>query len=464
MVDRPDTTPPGRPGGSVAIVAGIPGAVFMALALFDQLSWWLALVAWGLTAAALALALRRSRDDLLAVSRYLERLRHAPDAARPPVQAAAIADDLAHAAERLVGDFRRERERTGRRIARTDSILERLPGPLVLLGRDRTVLKANAAARAMFGEELVGHDLALSLRHPAVLAAVGAVLDGEADAEEAEISLPVPVARDFRLGVVALSAGDDDADEPVAMLAFQDLTAMKRAEQLRADFVANASHELRTPLATLLGFIETLQGPARDDAAARERFLAIMHEQANRMARLIRDLLSLSRIEMNEHTPPAGTVDLPRLAQSVADMLRPQSEAKRMRIEIAAPPSLPPVTGDQDELTQVFQNLMDNAIKYGRAESAVRIEFRFLDGGRPQVAATVRDQGEGIPREHLPRLTERFYRVDSARSRQLGGTGLGLAIVKHIVNRHRGRLGIESVAGEGSAFTVTLPAADNDEN
>ncbi|MCW5732135.1 MAG: GHKL domain-containing protein, partial [Alphaproteobacteria bacterium] len=340
-----------------------------------------------------------------------------------------------------------------------------LPDPLLLLSRDRRVLAANQAARQLFGETLTGRDLALSLRHPACLDAVASVLAGDAGNRQVEMFLPVPVARDFSARVRALPLpGEDvaaDPDLPVAILALQDLTAVRRAEQLRADFVANASHELRTPLATLLGFIETLQGPAREDAAARERFLAIMHEQAQRMARLIRDLLSLSRIEMNEHTPPSGSVELAAIVGPVADMLKLQLEAKKMRIEIEADADLPPVAGDSDELTQVFQNLIDNAVKYGRAGTAVSVEMRRHGAGERQgvVAVRVRDQGEGIPRAHLPRLTERFYRVDSARSRQLGGTGLGLAIVKHIVNRHRGSLTIESVEGEGSCFTVYLPAA-----
>jgi len=246
------------------------------------------------------------------------------------------------------------------------------------------------------------------------------------------------------------------------------MTAVKRSERMRADFVANASHELRTPLASLTGFIETLRGAAREDAAARERFLAIMAEQAQRMARLVDDLLSLSRIEMNEHLAPTERVDIEQVLRTVADTLEQRAAARDMRIVVDLPAGLPKVLGDADELAQVFQNLLDNAIKYSRRGTTIDVGAhpspRFLPGVRPgerpaALAITVRDHGEGIARDHLPRLTERFYRVDAARSRELGGTGLGLAIVKHIVSHHRGALDIDSELGEGTVFTVHLPLA-----
>jgi two-component system phosphate regulon sensor histidine kinase PhoR len=253
-------------------------------------------------------------------------------------------------------------------------------------------------------------------------------------------------------------------DGAVVVLSLHDITQLKRAEQMRADFIANASHELRTPLTTLTGFIETLRGPAREDAEARERFLAIMHEQAARMTRLVEDLLSLSRIELNEHVMPRGSIPLGPLLGHLADTLELRAGARGMRIRLDLPPDLPDVMGDRDELAQLFQNLLDNAIKYGRAGSDISVAATTGvgpphggdAGGGAFVSIAVRDQGEGIAREHLPRLTERFYRVDTARSREMGGTGLGLAIVKHILNRHRGFLDIESALGAGSVFTVFL--------
>jgi two-component system phosphate regulon sensor histidine kinase PhoR len=241
-----------------------------------------------------------------------------------------------------------------------------------------------------------------------------------------------------------------------AIIALHEVTELKRAEQMRADFIANAGHELKTPLAALIGFIETLRGPARDDPAARERFLAIMDEQARRMARLVDDLLSLSRIELNEHVAPAGRVALGPLIEEVARGLELRAGERGIRIVCAVPDDLPEVPGDRDELAQIFQNLLDNAISYGKPDSEVRVTGGRADGAQVWIAVT--DQGQGIAPGHLPRLTERFYRVDTARSRELGGTGLGLAIVKHILNRHRGRLDIASRPGQGSTFTVSLPA------
>jgi len=247
----------------------------------------------------------------------------------------------------------------------------------------------------------------------------------------------------------------------------RDLTQLRRSEQMRADFVANASHEIRTPLATLVACVETLSDSARDDPAAQSRFLAIMSEQANRMSRLVEDLLSLSRIELNEHTPPTGRVKLGEVLARVLDGLRLKAEELDVTVALETAADLPPALGDVDELEQVFQNLMDNALKYGRDGKRVEITAALADRILPDVPLArrgaalriaIRDFGPGIAREHLPRLTERFYRVDNARSRALGGTGLGLAIVKHIVNRHRGVLTIDSSPGQGSTFTVYLPA------
>ena len=250
------------------------------------------------------------------------------------------------------------------------------------------------------------------------------------------------------------------------MIALYDLTGVKQTERMRADFVANVSHELRTPLSSLIGFIETLRGPARDDLEAQGRFLKIMEVQSHRMSRLVDDLLSLSRIELQEHTPPDGECDVERTLRSVASTLELEAARNAMRIQIACEP-LPPVIGVHDELTQVFQNLLDNALKYGQEDTVIRVSARPLAKGgagerrlgRAGVKISVFNEGEGVEREHIPRLTERFYRVDSRRSRRLGGTGLGLAIVKHIVNRHRGVLEIESRLNEGATFSVYLPSA-----
>jgi two-component system, OmpR family, phosphate regulon sensor histidine kinase PhoR len=237
----------------------------------------------------------------------------------------------------------------------------------------------------------------------------------------------------------------------------RETTEARRIEAMRVDFVANASHELRTPLASILGFVETLQGPAREDAAAREHFLTIMANQARRMARLIDDLLSLSKIEMSAHIPPSEAVDLASSVAQVVDALSGIARERGVEVRYSPPATPAMVIGDRDELLRLIENLIENAIKYGQSGRYVDIA---ISSGEEDAATTlsVRDYGPGIAAEHLPRLTERFYRADVQESRVLGGTGLGLAIVKHILSRHRGRMVVESEPGNGATFRVTLPA------
>jgi two-component system, OmpR family, phosphate regulon sensor histidine kinase PhoR len=384
-----------------------------------------------------------------------------PDARRPASGARHALEEIRFAVQRLARNWRDEAEAAKARLAWAQAIIEKAPDPLILLDERRQIVGSNTAAANMVGAPPLPCDLATVLRNPAVLAAADAVLGGES-ACSVEFTLTAPVERQLRARLARIDR--PVLDGAVAVVTLHDITELKRAEQMRADFVANASHELRTPLAALTGFIETLRGPARDDAEAHERFLAIMSGQATRMTRLVEDLLSLSRIELNEHVLPQGRVALAPLLEHVADSLELRAADRGMRIAISLPPDLPDVQGDHDELAQVFQNLLDNAIKYGRAETEISVGTETsrhpaalgVRGPAGFVSLAVRDRGEGIAREHLPRLTERFYRVDTARSREMGGTGLGLAIVKHIVNRHRGFLEIDSTPGEGSVFTVFL--------
>lgn len=337
----------------------------------------------------------------------------------------------------------------------TDALLNGLPLPVLVVATDARILRMNARARALFGPEVQGRHYMAALRQPEVATLLERVLNGGADGE-ARLVLTGP-SRDsiFRVHVAALGREG-------ASLAFEDISDIEHAGEIRRDFVANVSHELRTPLTALLGFIETLQGPARDDPAARGRFLDIMEREALRMNRLVGDLLSLSRVEAEERVRPSEIVEIGPLVGSVATTLRGVAAEARVRVVIDCPPDLPEIPADHDQITQVLHNLIENAIKYGGSGGEVRIELRHdpaspaLRG--PAVSVAVIDRGEGIDPIHLPRLTERFYRVDSHRSREKGGTGLGLAIVKHIVNRHRGRLRIDSEPGEGSRFEVILPA------
>ncbi len=329
-------------------------------------------------------------------------------------------------------------------------VLTGIPMPVVLIGADERVAEVNPAAQALFGTGLVGRHHGLGFRQPDLLAAIVQARQGRAG----RVRLVSPGLANDRVHEVTVT--------PVGggvLLAFEDLSALAQMDQMRRDFVANVSHELRTPLTAMIGFIETLQGPARNDATARERFLGIMAREAERMNRLVRDLLHLSRVESEERQRPADEVDLAALARASVAALRPLAERGGVTLRIEGAETPVPLRADADQMTQVLSNLIENAVKYGSPQGAeVLVRLAKEEGPRgPQLRLSVTDQGEGIESQHLPRLTERFYRVDGHRSREKGGTGLGLAIVKHIINRHRGRLIIESEPGKGSRFSALLP-------
>jgi len=328
---------------------------------------------------------------------------------------------------------------------------EALPDPCIVLDRRGIVRYANRRAVEAFAIR-PGDPVTFRLRVPDLLAAFERVARGGAP-ERVEFVERVPTERWYSAWFARLDDGPRLGNFLVLVL--YDLTEQKRVDRIRVDFVANASHELRTPLASLVGFIETLQGPARDDAAARERFLKIMRDQATRMSRLIDDLLSLSRIEMKAHLRPSDEVDLDAVVRHVTDALEPL--ARELGVEIATEPAPAPaiVVGERDELIQVFENLVENGCKYGQSGGRVVVTVTAGADGGPSVA--VRDFGPGIGEEHIPRLTERFYRIDVDASRKHRGTGLGLAIVKHILARHHARMTVDSRLGEGAAFTVTFP-------
>jgi two-component system phosphate regulon sensor histidine kinase PhoR len=333
-------------------------------------------------------------------------------------------------------------------------LIEALPEAVLVIDRNDRIIGANAAAYAILPGLQPEGSLARSLRSPDVLDSVDRVRSS-ARAERVVWTEKVPVERLFEVSIAPLGS---DEFESALILSLHDLSETRRLERMRVDFVANASHELRTPLASLLGFVETLQGPARDDEAARRKFLTIMREQAQRMSRLVDDLLSLSRIEQHLHVRPDTPVDLVGILRHIGDTLSPMAYDRNVTLKIDAPPSVI-VAGDRDELLRVAENLIENAIKYGAADATTAnkdVDIVIRVNG-PQAHLSVRDYGPGIAPEHLPRLTERFYRVDAGQSRAKGGTGLGLAIVKHIVARHGGRMNIESKLGEGACFGVILP-------
>ena len=334
-------------------------------------------------------------------------------------------------------------------------LLEALPAAILVIGEDDRVIAANAAVLGLLPSLRKDELLARGLRSPDVLDSVARVR-AFGRSERVIWLEKVPVERSFEVSIAPFGG---DGFEPQLILSLHDLTEARRLERMRVDFVANASHELRTPLASVLGFVETLQGAARDDVVARTKFLAIMREQAQRMSRLVDDLLSLSRIEQHLHVRPSTPVDLVGILRHIIDTLSPMARERQVELNIVAPATSVVVAGDRDELLRVAENLIENAIKYGASDAATQnkaVDIALSVHGQ-QAVLSVRDYGPGIAPEHLPRLTERFYRVDAGESRAKGGTGLGLAIVKHIVARHRGRLNIDSKLGEGANFSVFLP-------
>lgn len=333
-----------------------------------------------------------------------------------------------------------------------------LNSPVLLVGERLIVLYANKEARYVFSDNIQGHRLSQLLREPRTIDEIEMTFaDGQA--RHINVNINAPLKRQYRLCATRLTNGPE---EPVrVVLEFQETTLIRRSESMRSEFVSNVSHELRSPLATLIGFIETLMDGG-EDALVRARFLGIMDGEAQRMSRLIDDLLSLTNVELYEHDRIRTRVNIAEVLQEVSNALAPRARGSDLSLRIQCPANLPDVVGDRDQVIQVFQNLVTNAIKYGAEGKCVDIiaevhENRLPDSG-DSVEVRVCDYGPGIEAEHLPRLTERFYRVDKGRSRAVGGTGLGLAIVKHIVSRHRGRLQVESELGKGSVFKVRLPA------
>jgi two-component system phosphate regulon sensor histidine kinase PhoR len=373
-----------------------------------------------------------------------------------------------------------------------DGVFEGLADPVMVISggeaddiAGRRIVLANAAARELLRIPREGALLVSALRDPGVLEAVDEALFGKL-VRTTDYGGTGAQTRHWRAITRPLPAAESAS---LALLVLRDETDVRRMELMRVDFLANASHELKTPLASLSGFIETLKGHARDDPKARDKFLDIMAAQADRMSRLVADLLSLSRIELNEHIPPSGRVDLARAAADVVDAVSILSADRKVAIQLDADDITAPVSGDRDEILQVVQNLVDNAIKYSAPGDTIQIVIRpdmTLDqasapwsggnrgagatrlplvtpdreSGLRYAAVTVQDHGPGLAREHLPRLTERFYRVEGQKSGERAGTGLGLAIVKHIVNRHRGGLTVESEPGQGATFTAYFPVAE----
>nr|WP_275788244.1 phosphate regulon sensor histidine kinase PhoR [Rhizobium gei] len=324
-----------------------------------------------------------------------------------------------------------------------------LDTPIMVIAPDETVVLQNQAAEKAFGTIPPNTDLSARVRSPSILDMVReAIATGKANQIEHSERFPSEAVYIVRVSPAEIAVPEM---RRLYIVSYRDISQARRIDRMRSDFVANASHELRTPLASLRGFIETLQGPARNDMKAHERFLAIMHEQATRMSRLIDDLLSLSRLELKSHIAPDEAIDLAPLLGHVRDSLMPLAEDVGVEISLILPDVPVIVQGDRDELTEVFENLIENACKYGQEGKKVEV---VLSSSGSVTEVAIRDYGPGIPAEHVPRITERFYRVNVEASRSKKGTGLGLAIVKHILTRHRARLLVQSEVGKGTVFTV----------
>ena len=330
------------------------------------------------------------------------------------------------------------------------TIVDALPHPALILNFEFKIQCANSAAASLFDADLTGMDFVRVLRQPGAIECLSKAAQTN-KLKTCDLVLHLQTPRTYKASAAPLVGLGTDC----ILFTLIDISAEIDAEKSRSTFVANVSHELRSPLTSLMGIVETLQGPARNDVKARDNFLNLMHGETQRMSRLVGDLLSLSKLEAKEHLPPEGEVDIPRLIRRIIAVLSESKPDYKNRVVLEAPDDLSNIIGDRDELTEVFQNLIENALKYSEPKTPVNVNILQTD---TTIKITIADQGEGIAPEHLPRLTERFYRVDKGRSRETGGTGLGLAITKHILNRHRGRLSIESKIGVGSVVSVTLPS------
>ncbi|MCW5765325.1 MAG: PAS domain-containing protein, partial [Phycisphaeraceae bacterium] len=391
----------------------------------------LAVVLLSLAAAgSMVVAWRRAAGRLGATG---DRLSELLDPARRRAPEGRSVEDHLDRLDRAAADLRAGLDERGKELAKSaanlQALLDGLGEPVVATGEHETILLCNRAAETMTGVPpggLAGLRFREVFTRPELLEMHGTARAGRATSRQVRITTPEGV-RTFEVSATPLPAAWGSGIYG-AVVFMRDVTSLAQAVQMRSDFVANASHELKTPLASLMGFIETLRGPAEGDLPAQRRFLAIMHEQAERMRRLLDDLLSLSRIEMAEHAPPTARVSLAPLLRRAADGFEPRVAARGQTLDLAIEPDLPEVAADADQLAQVFGNLLENAVKYGREGGVVRLAARrTAAGGRQGVAIAVGDDGSGIAPEHLPRLTERFYRVDAGRSRAIGGTGLGLA-------------------------------------
>ncbi len=334
------------------------------------------------------------------------------------------------------------------------AIVAAIPDAALVVSRQKEIIAANTRANDVMNAVLEGQQVALFLRSPDVLRALADTLN-ENTFRQVDFVIPAKV---FRMLHVEIAPLGKNKSGTLALVLLRDRTREQQIESMRSDFVANASHELRTPLTILAGFIDTMQGAAKNDEKAREEFLKLMKAQADRMSLLLDDLLSLSHIELEEHVAPNSIVNLSAVVHQTKNLLQSTVNDQQCELVIDMPKDLA-VHGDANQLGQVVHNLIENAVKYSGVGKRVLVIGTPASGASGMAILRVEDNGPGIAAHHIPRLTERFYRANVQESRTRGGTGLGLAICKHIINRHNGRLEIESEVGKGSRFSVHLHAA-----
>ena len=424
------------------------------------------MVAYGIIFIATGMLIYPFLSNVSSLTHYVNEVAQDKRVAAPDLSFLGSANELSEALKRLQASWDVKKKQMETIITEREILVDTLPDILIMVNDEKKIVRTNRAARAIFGQNLAGKQLKDVMASPYLFDAISSVIN-DLKGREIEFRIEDPVVRDFLAIIERFPV--PTAGGISTVITMNDITELKSVEQMRADFVANASHELRTPLASIKGFVETLLGPAKDDEEARIEFLKIMLEQADRMQQLIGDLLSLSKIEMNVHAVPIEPMDLSNVLRKGVDSFKRMAAEKNVRLVLNLHDNLPQIKGEANEIAQVVHNLISNAIKYGFADTEVTVSVKVTTD-LPQdinmrnhtrvVVLSVRDRGEGIPKQHLPRLMERFYRVDSARTREVGGTGLGLAIVKGIVARHRGAITIESTVGEGSSFNVYLPMYD----
>jgi len=406
-------------------------------------------------------------SNITALTHYVNDLAMDKRVRSPDLSFLSNVGELSGALNRLQRSWENKRQEMETVITEREILVDTLPDILIMTNDDKIIVRTNRAARNIFGQNLAHRHLREIIANETLINAISTVIE-DLRGQEIEFHLELPMPMDFQAIIERFPIPSEGGISIVITLT--DITQQKRIQRMRADFVANASHEIRTPLASLIGFIETLRGPAKDDPMAREEFLKVMADQAERMSKLVSDLLSLSKIEMNAHASPTSRVDLLRIIRAEKAHFEWACKQKNVTIRLKLNDNLPSARGDDEELAQVVRNLIGNAIKYTNPDTEVILTakltsqlpddplFRNLSRA---ICFSVQDHGEGISKEHIPRLTERFYRVDTARTRKVGGTGLGLAIVKHVLNRHHGMMTIDSEVGHGSAFSVYLPVYDD---